>query len=159
MAEQKNKIQRLQIRASLKGTLKKGKFAFPNPSTFSPFPDSVVLQAADGTQLYKFDTMRFTISETEGTTQYTSNWNGTSLGWGALSTHGDGPPDIFFEIQDAQGGDLDHWDVGKPDQPCETTHPEVFTNQNGKPGILETDTAEIGIVLTIGAGRCVFFKC
>ena len=154
MAQEKRKAERLYAR----GTVKKGVAAFPNPLTLDLQPDPTILQSAEGTQFYKFDTIRFTILENAGTTQYTLNWNATSLGWGADTKFN--APDIFVEIQDAQGGDLDTWDIGRPDQTCMPSHPVVFTNQNGKPNILETNTGALGVVVTIaGKGDSSFFHC
>jgi hypothetical protein len=159
MVEEKKYVERLQIKRHVKATATKGQRAFPNPLTLDLLPDPTIIMSADGTQLYQFDTIRFTIFES-GSTQYTLNWNATSLGWGAVRIQGSGPPDIFVEIQDAQGGDLDTWDIGRPDQPCQASHPVVFTNPKGKPNILETNTSALQVVVTIGGGApSSFFHC
>jgi hypothetical protein len=123
--------------------------------TFSGLnPDPVILSGNVG-QVYKFDTIRFTIF-VSNTTQYTLNWDATSLGWGVSnSPHGPVPPEILVEILDAQGGALDSWDVGHPDEPCGGTHPVVFTDQNGKTGILNNNALQV----TISIGGSTFAKC
>lgn len=146
------KAVRQQISLNGKAIPKTGLAGLPNPATFAFMPDPFVFTAPDGTQLYKFDTQRFTILENGASTQYTLNWNATSLGWTAFSQFGDGPPDIFIEIQDAKQGDLDSWDVGRQMLPCGVQgNPMVFTNNNGKPNILETNTSSIGVVLSFRA--------
>ena len=118
--------------------------------SFSRDPWIMVGQSGD---LYKLDTLRFTIFEMDnGVTQYSLSWNATSLGWSSNYAQGGGVT-VSLELTDAGGGVLDNWNLGYKDFPC-AGGPQSYLNTGGKPGTYEVCT---GAILTLGAanwGHC-----
>jgi hypothetical protein len=103
------------------------------PSTQFNF-DPLVLTLADGTPVYRLDSIVLTIDGSVKTT-YTLTWSGTSLASQAVASDGGRPPNWTIQIFDVLGNPLDTWNVGRPDLPCVGSHPNPFQT-NGLPDIL-----------------------
>lgn len=116
----------------------------PRSKTWTFQTDPLILTGTDGKQLYKLDTLRFTILE-DLAAQYTQQWNATSLGWSSQRGPSHVQPDIVVEIQNAQGGVMDKWDIGPQEFVC-GSRPVIFQSK-GLVGVL--DLASV-INLTIG---------
>ena len=130
----KKKQKSIEQKASTRSVLLAEMTRAPQSKTWKWATDPMYLTANDGTQMYKLDTLRFTIFD-DGNTRYTLSWNATSLGWQSIRAQGAVTPHIVLSVLNAAEGVLDPWDIGSPDWPC-GAQPVVFTNNNGKAGII-----------------------
>lgn len=104
---------------------------------YSIKPDPLILtgtfssNTSQNVKIMTLDTLRFTIliSEDGLSSQYTANWNITSVGY----TYDDpGRMDIFIEIRDSHGNALDRWDLGPQAIQCGGPYAKFYNNPNGK---------------------------
>jgi hypothetical protein len=143
MPEDTKRKKSQKVKLATGHALQSGK-ANTNPITWGFTTDPMIFM--DGaTQIYKLDTLRFTIFD-NGATQYTLQWNATSLGWQSRAYEGAVTPHILIEVVDSGGGAIDTWDVGSPDFLC-GAQPVVFTKTNGAAGVINSAT---GANLSIG---------
>ncbi|HEY4776638.1 MAG TPA: hypothetical protein VIH56_03180 [Candidatus Acidoferrales bacterium] len=138
--------------ASTRAVLREEKVRGGQSKTWGWTTDPMYLIGDGGAQIYKLDTLRFTILD-DGSTQYTLSWNATSLGWQSMAAQGSVTPHVVIELQNAAGGVLDTWDCGSQDWPC-GARPIVYTKANGLAGMIN-----LAVIIDLNIGGAGWVGC